>query len=421
MFLRKIFRAFTSSSKSESPSIASVLLTVSKDSPGKLKQILNVFARNSINLTHIESQPASTIDCSRGNTFIIDFECKDKSTVEKTLKELESQEIQVKEAECIEVNWFPRTLADIDSLDQKTLAAGSELESDHPGFKDPEYRARRHKIAEIALNHSCSDKNIPRVDYTPQEIDTWGKIFDLLSPLHAKYACKEYNESIAEMRTHCGFRRDNIPQMVDINKYLSSKTGFRMNPIAGLLSPRDFLNYLAFRIFASTQYIRHHSVPMYTPEPDIVHELIGHAPLFANKDFADFSQQIGLASLGASDRDIKKLATCYWFSVEFGLIQENSGEKKLYGAGILSSAEEIMNAMSDKPQLRFFDPELVCEIPYPIVTIQPLYCWSRSFEEAKIMMNKYAALLSKHFITSFIKEKSEIKVYQNIKTSKSTH
>lgn len=371
-----------------------------KEEVGALAKALLIFDKHHVNLLHIESRPSKQsagdydffVDCDNGgglNSVINELKEVTKSLTilsRNVVKSIDSKDV---------VPWFPRTISDLDHVANQILSYGSELDSDHPGFTDPVYRARRKEFADIAFNYKYGQP-IPRVTYTPEEISTWGKIYSELTRLYPTHACKEFNHVFPLLQDNCGFRVDNIPQLQDVSDFLKDCTGFTLRPVAGLLSSRDFLAGLAFRVFHSTQYIRHPSKPLYTPEPDVCHELLGHVPLFADPTFAQFSQEIGLASLGAPDEYIAQLATCYWFTVEFGICRQE-GALKAYGAGLLSSFGELEYCLSDKPTVLPFDPPKTALQSYPVTEYQPVYFAAESFEDAKEKMRSYAATIPRKF------------------------
>lgn len=184
------------------------------------------------------------------------------------------------------------------------------------------------------------------------------------------------------------------------------------------MSQREFLNGLAFKVFHSTQYIRHHSNPEYTPEPDIVHELMGHAPMFANQEFSDFSQLIGLASLGCPEMYLPRLATIYWFTVEFGMCLEN-GQKKAYGAGVLSSFGEMEWAFSDGPKFYPLDCEEAAENhrDFPISSLQPHYFLAKSFADAKEKITDYSEGIPRPFNCVYNEKRESIEVDRRIRAT----
>jgi phenylalanine-4-hydroxylase len=250
--------------------------------------------------------------------------------------------------------------------DKSRRAAGEEdlvtLDQDHPGFRDPVYRQRRNQIARIALEYRVGQP-VPRVDYAPEEHAVWRKVWQELTPLHERHACRQYLDSLERL----ALDRTRIPQLADINRHLQPQTGFQMIPVAGLVSSRVFLSNLAKGNFLSTQYIRHASQPLYTPEPDVVHELVGHAGTLFDPTLAGLNRMFGGAAASVDDQVLSELERVYWYTMEFGLI-EQGGQVRAYGAGLLSSFGELERfAAAD---IRPFDPAEAAARPYDPTTYQ---------------------------------------------------
>ena len=248
-----------------------------------------------------------------------------------------------------------------------------QLGREHPGFRDAEYRARRNAIAHIAQQHRFGDP-VPPAPYTEAEQEVWRTICMLLEPVQQRTVCCE----LLSMQKEFPLDATRIPQLEELNPRLRSMTGFSMQPVMGLVKARTFVEHLAQNIFLSTQYIRHHSRPLYTPEPDVVHELIGHAAALAHPRIAAANVCMGNAALTATASEMTRLERVYWYVLEFGLVEEGN-EVRAFGAGLLSSAGEL-EQMRRGPELRSWDLDAIAATDYDPTQMQPWLFVAPSFD-----------------------------------------
>lgn len=382
---------------------------------GSLARILKTIENFKGTVTHVESRPSHMekiqfdvlvkVDMTRPSLLQLIRNLRQSSALDGVTL-LTDNSVSIKDP------WFPRHASDLDNCNHLMTKYEPDLDMNHPGFADKEYRARRKVIAEIAFAYKYGD-SIPNIPYTETENETWSRVFSTIIDLIPKHACVEYQRAFTKLQEEKIFESHRIPQLQEVNDFLKKNTGFTLRPAAGLLTARDFLSSLAFRVFQSTQYVRHINSPYHTPEPDCIHELLGHMPLLADLSFAQFSQEIGLASLGASDEEIEKLSTIYWFTVEFGLCKEGE-EVKAYGAGLLSAYGELLHSLSDKCEHRSFEPTVTALQKYQDQDYQPIYYVADSFEDAKEKFRRWVSTMSRSFEVRYDPHTQRVEVLDTV-------
>jgi phenylalanine-4-hydroxylase len=213
--------------------------------------------------------------------------------------------------------------------------------------------------------------------YTPEDHAVWGLLYQ------RRMAVLEHTGSrlFLEGAERIGLRRDQVPDLADVNARLGARTGWAAVPVSGFLPAREFFRCLAQRRFPTTVTVRPRSQLDYLPEPDIFHDVFGHVPLHAHPIFADFLQRFGrAASAAVTDEQVEAMARLFWFTVEFGLIRE-ANEVKVYGSGLISSHGDAANALGPDCDRRPFALDAVLAQPFAIDRFQEVLFMIESFEQ----------------------------------------
>jgi phenylalanine-4-hydroxylase len=235
-----------------------------------------------------------------------------------------------------------------------------ELEPGHPGLGDDAYMARRRDLFALCREHRLKCLGPPLIAYTDEEQRIWREVSPVLDALHVRHASAIYLQAKRDLR----ISGQEIPQLRHLSVQLERMSGMHLVPAEGPIPYRTFYSYIAERGFPVTQFIRHGSKPEFTPEPDMIHDCLGHVPPLVNHDYAELLTLIGKAAVRVKSGDhVLALKRLSWFSIEFGLIEE-AGETRIFGAGILSSTGEIPFSLSTSVERRPFVTDEVIETDY---------------------------------------------------------
>ncbi len=215
-------------------------------------------------------------------------------------------------------------------------------------------------------------------NYNDEDFEVWKILFDRQMKQFPTHASQAYMEGLRIADFETGL----IPDFKETNQILHDTTGWRLAVVPGIVPDYTFFELMANRRFPATTWLRKMKELDYLEEPDMFHDVFAHVPLLTNQHFVDFLEElskIGLEYVG-NDYAIELLSRVYWFTVEFGLIQEEEG-LRIYGAGILSSAGETKFSLSDEPPKHLFSIEHMLDTPYRKDKFQTEYFIIDSYEQ----------------------------------------
>jgi len=216
------------------------------------------------------------------------------------------------------------------------------------------------------------------VTWTKEENKTWETLLQRQTEVIQTRACKEFLKGLELLE----LPKNTIVQIPELNKILLNLTGWSIQAVPAIIGPKDFFSLLANKKFPAATFIRIPEHLDYLQEPDIFHEIFGHTPLLTHPAYCHFMEKFGKLALTVSGPDRKKLFRLFWFTIEFGLLEEgNLKEKKAYGGGILSSIGETQYCLSSTPIILPFDSLVALRTPYRIDIMQPLYFCLKNLEQ----------------------------------------
>lgn len=231
-------------------------------------------------------------------------------------------------------------------------------------------------------------------NYTNEDKEVWSILFNRQMQKLAIHASAEFLAALERI----GFHAQEIPDFTKVNAVLKKLTGWQLIVVPELCPAKEFFHFLANRQFTATCWLRKMDQLDYLEEPDMFHDVFAHAPLLSNKHYADFFADLGKLAVEYAEHAeaVEMLERLYWFTIEFGLIEEN-GSVKIYGSGIISSKEETLHALSDVPLKEYFNLHKIIRHEFRTDVLQNHYYIIRSFDELLNALTEMKQLLARQF------------------------